>query len=310
MATLLLSFSALAVDVEQLCNPELIQEMAPSDRANMETVCAYKGRYEQSALPDSNATFSKKFRDGSASTYDYNEFFKSLNQSVSSVNRTEKCDTQNVSGHRVAYPSVNIANSATGTIPVSVVKEEELHQIFSDLAKDPKYAFEVVENGCWGRAHIMARELEKRGIRVGKIFAEGDLTVSTTKAVNGTGVRWSYHVAPVIAVETKKGVELRVMDPAMFEKAVLVKTWTDKMLPSKGSQDKVELYMTDRFVMNPLRGEKLKTSQDDPNRGRWNMAEVTMAEVELELRQRELEERAIQQEYFKKTKQSPGEAQP
>ncbi|MGE5086746.1 MAG: protein-glutamine glutaminase family protein [Bacillota bacterium] len=305
---LLLSFPVWAIDIDQLCRPELVAEMAPSDRANMEEVCSYRGRYEESSLPDSNATFSKKFRDGKNNTYDYNDFFTSFAKSLNSVNRAEKCDRKTGQTPRVPYPSVNIANTAAGTIPISVVKEEELNKIFSDLAKDPQYAFDAVENGCWARAHIMARELEKRGIRVGKIFAEGVLTVQTPKALDGVGVVWSYHVAPIIAVETKSGVELRVIDPALFDHAVPVKTWTDKMLPSKDFKERVKLYMTDRFVLNPLRDESLKSIKEDPSRGRWSMAETAMAQIELETRRRELDERDIQKEYFKKVKQQPEEA--
>lgn len=305
---LLISLPVGAIDIDQLCNPELIADMAPSDRANMEEVCSYKGRYEDSALPDSNATFSKKFRDGKANTYDYADFFKSFTTSLNSVNKAEKCETKNGQTPRVPYPSVNIANTAAGTIPISVVKEEELNKIFSDFAKDPKYAFDVVENGCWARAHIMARELEKRGIRVGKIFAEGVLSVQTPKALDGIGVAWSYHVAPVIAVETKNGVELRVIDPALFNQAVPVKTWTDKMLPNQAFKERVKLYMTDRFVLNPLREESLKSIKEDPSRGRWSMAETSMAEIELEMRRRELGDRDIEKEYIKKMRQQPTEA--
>ncbi|MEK2643871.1 protein-glutamine glutaminase family protein [Bdellovibrio sp. BCCA] len=291
-----------AISPELLCDQAKIEELTPSEKANMEEVCMYAGQYQESSLPDANATFSKKFRDGKANVYDYSDFFNSFTKSLNSVNRAEKCDPKK-DNPRVAYPSVNIEKTAAGTIPVSVVKEEELNKIFSEISKDPKYAFDVVENGCWARAHIMARELEKRGIRVAKIFAEGALAVETKKALNGEGVMWTYHVAPVIAVETKNGVELRVIDPAMFDRAVPVKTWTDRMLPNKQFKDNVELYMTDRFVLDPLRGGSLKSIHEDPSRGRWHMAETVMAEQELEMRRRDLEDREIQKAYFKKLQQ-------
>lgn len=292
-----------AINPAALCDQVVIEELRPSEKAQMEEVCSYAGQYEESLLPDENATFSKKFRDGKSTTYDYNDFFKSFTTSLNSVNRAEKCDPKKEDAPRVAYPSVNIEKTAAGTIPVSVVQEEELNQIFSEVSKDPKYAFDVVENGCWARAHIMAREFEKRGIRVGKIFAEGTLAVETKKALNGEGVMWTYHVAPVIAVQTKKGVELRVFDPAMFDRPVPVKTWTDKMLPAKEFKEEVELYMTDRFVLEPLRGNNVKSIKEDPSRGRWHMAETVMAEQELELRRLDLEDREIQKEYHRKMKQ-------
>lgn len=267
MILMLLSLSVWAMRPEDLCNKDLIMEMTPSQRADYEDICSYAGQYQDSLVPDTNATFSKTIHDGDANRYNYDEFFKSFTKSLNNINRAETCD-KNSKTSRVPYPSVNIKGTAAGTIPISVVKEDELNKIFSDLANDPKFAFDAVENGCWARAHIMAHELEKRGIRVGKIFAEGLLSVSTPKAMDGVGVNWSYHVAPVIAVETKNGTELQVIDPSLFNGPVPVKTWTDKMLPHQALQKKVELYMTDRFVMKPLHGESLKSIQDDPSRGR------------------------------------------
>ena len=113
----------------------------------------------------------------------------------------------------------------------------------------------------------------------------------------------------MVAVETKKGVELRVIDPSLFSAPVPVKTWTDKMLPNKALQDKVELYMTDRFVMNPLRGESLKSIQEDPSRGRWHVAETVMAELELESRRQELDEAGQLNEFIRKKKQESQEVE-
>lgn len=300
---ILFGVSSWAIKPQDLCDPAGIEELRPSERARMEEVCSYAGQYEESMLPDQNATASKKFRDGKSTTYDYKDFFSSFTRSLNAVNRPERCDPNKEGAPRVAYPTINLEKTAAGTIPISVVKEEELNQIFAEIARDPKYAFGSVENGCWARAHIMARELEKRGIRVGKMFAEGTLAVRTEKALNGEGVVWTYHVAPLVAVETTKGTELRVLDPSMFDKPVPVKTWTDKMLPDQELKDEVELYVTDRFVLEPLRGNRVTSIKEDPSRGRWHMAETIMAEQELEQRRLDLEDRDMQREFLRKMKQ-------
>jgi|GEM_PF-1949897 len=300
---------SLAISPEVLCNSQQLEELnqsSPSEAERMHEVCAHAGEYENSLLPDTNATAAKTFREGKAATYEYSDFFKSLTQSLGQVRRDEKCDPGN-SSVRVAYPTVSLEKTAAGTIPVSVLKEEDLNKIFAEISKDPKYAFESVEDGCWARAHIIARELEQRGIRVAKIFAEGTLTVKTPKALNGEGVVWSYHVAPLVAVQTAKGVEMRVLDPALFDKPVPVKTWSDRMLPTREAKEGVELYITDRFVLDPLRGNSVKNIKDDPARGRWHVAETVLAEKELERARYNLQDREEIKAYNRKMRQLEGE---
>ncbi|WII70769.1 protein-glutamine glutaminase family protein [Bdellovibrio sp. 22V] len=287
----LIVLPAYAIAPGVLCDQAIIEELSSSEKAGMEEICSYAGQYEESALPDKNATSSGKFRDGYPQTHTYFDFFESLNESIHTLNRGEKCDPKANKNGRIPYPTVNVDKTAAGTIPISVVKEEELNKIFADFAKDPKYAFDVPDDGCWARAHIMARELEKKGIRVGKMFIEGTLIVETKNARNGENVVWSYHVAPMVAVETKTGVEMRILDPAMFNKPVPVKTWTDKMLPDEELKEEVSIYTTDRFVLDPLRGQELSAIRNDPGQGRWHMAETVMAERELEKRQWESEEK-------------------
>ncbi|MBV2167500.1 MAG: hypothetical protein KUL82_02225 [Bdellovibrio sp.] len=280
-----------AIPPEVLCNQDLLEDLEGFQKDKIQEVCSQAGQYEDSLLPDQNATTSGKFREGKTATYDYADFFKSFTKSLGSIHRGEKCEPQKDSDTRVAYPSLNLEKTAAGTIPVSVVSEEELNKIFDEFSKDPKYAFDIPENGCWARAHLMARELEKRGIRVAKMFVEGTLVVQTKKALNGEGVVWTYHVAPMVAVQTAKGVEMRILDPSLFEKPVPVKTWTDKMLPAPELKEDVQIYVTDRFVLDPLRGESMKSIKEDPSRGRWHMAEVVMAEQELEERRMDSEDR-------------------
>lgn len=309
--SLILSLPVFAVDPKVLCHPAVLAELTSFEKERMEEACIYAGQYEQSALPDDKATHSGRFREGASATYEYSEFFQSLTRSLGKVNSREKCDTNTApQNFSVAYPSLNLEKTAVGTIPISVVEEKELDQIFQSIAKDPKYAFDVPENGCWARAHIMARELEKKGIRVGKIFAEGFLTVETENALNGMGVSWSYHVAPLVAVKTQKGVELRVLDPSLFNKPVPVKTWTDKMIPKEEFKELTEetsVYTTDRFVLDPLRDQSVRAVRADPGRGRWHKAETIMAEQELQLRRQESEERLI---WRQKSKSSQKETNP
>lgn len=300
LATLFVFFSlqVYALNPSDICDENLREEMAYSERTRVAEVCSYLGQYEDSLLPDTQVVSTKAFREGSAHTYDYHEFFQTFGSTLKKVQDPNSCDSAKTEG-RVAYPTVSIQKTATGTIPVSVIKEDELNQIFKSIASDAKYAFEVIEDGCWARAHIIARELEKKGLRVGKIFAEGTLAVRTPKALDGQGVMWSYHVAPVIAVDTGRGVEMRVIDPALFEKPVPVKTWTDKMLPHPELKKGTKIYMTDRFVVKPLRGENVKSLKENPSRGRWSKFETVLSEQQLEQLELEGGARELQKSFYK-----------
>lgn len=273
--------------------------------------CPFAGQYQDSLLPDKNATISGKFREGQMMMYtNYNEFTKSLTQALGVINKNERCDPILPSNIRVAYPSLNLEKTAVGTIPISVIPEEELKKFFSEISKDPKYVFSEVENGCWARAHIMAQDFEKRGIRVGKMFIESDnMVVESKKALNGKFTKWKYHVAPVVAVQTKKGVELRVLDAVFFNEPVPVKVWTDRLLSnsSKRAKNTTDVYITDRFAAGPLQGDKLKYYLNDPARGRWHVAETVMAEYELEQQRYGAEDRDFRVRLMKKSEELMGE---
>lgn len=288
-----LIFPLWAVAPNDLCSKEILDHLRraePREFSKMIEVCRYAGQYKESALPDAPL---KRARANRGEVYIYDEFFSSLH----SVTRpqTGKADLCEDPGQKsgVSYPTVFLEKTASGDIPLSVVDEKELEKIFADIQKESKYAFEYLEDGCWARAHLITQELEKRGIRAGKTFAEGYLVVPTDKAMNGQAVVWSYHVAPLVAVQTEKGIEMRILDASLFDKPVPVKEWTDKMMPSDEIKEDAVIYNTDRFVLDPLRGRPVSVLKNDPSNGRWHIAETVLAEKDLEEKRNGLEEREI-----------------
>ncbi|KHD88460.1 MAG: hypothetical protein OM95_08050 [Bdellovibrio sp. ArHS] len=295
MRLVALFFSLLIVQTSWALTPteacqfkELVQsapdDFSSRDRFLAEELCSSAGVYEESLLPDNNAASQAGT---SAKMTDYKEFYQSLAKSLDSFNKSEICDPKSAKYKGVVYPTVTLQKTAAGDIPVSVLTEEEAAKIFSDFAKDERYAFGATSNGCYARAHIFSQQMEKKGIRVAKMFLEGRLVIPEEKRVYEDQNIWNYHVAPVVAVKTNKGIELRVLDPALYDKPVPVKQWTDTLLTT--SQDKKEAlaYVTDRFNLGPLRGETLPSAKKDPNRLKWHAADTVQAQHELEARQEE-----------------------
>ena len=87
-----------------------------------------------------------------------------------------------------------------------------------DIAWNYKY------DGCYARAHIMARRFEAQGIRVDKAWIKGDLYVEDTD------ITWNYHVAPLLYVEDEKGkIQKMVIDPSIFDRPVTLEEWDNKI---------------------------------------------------------------------------------
>ncbi|KYG69150.1 hypothetical protein AZI87_07995 [Bdellovibrio bacteriovorus] len=307
MYVLLFLFSfhfSWAITPEEACQFKEAVQAAPDDfssrdRMMAEELCSAAGHYEEPLLPDQNA--SKKVGTSAAMT-DYSEFYQSLSKSLNSLNKPEICDPKENAPKGVVYPTMTLAKTAAGNIPVSVLTEDEAKKIFSEFSKDERYAFGATQNGCYARAHIFAQQMEKKGIRVAKMFLEGELIIPEEKRQYPENYMWNYHVAPVVAVQTKKGIELHVLDPALYDKPVPVKQWTDKLLTTPQAKKEALAYITDRFNLGPLRGETLPSAKNEPNRLKWHAADTVQSEQELEARREEQSMLAYEREQLKREK--------
>lgn len=88
----------------------------------------------------------------------------------------------------------------------------------------PCIPFTFPDDGCWGRAHEMARLMIAEGVRSEKIWIYGGLRVGSANHP-GCAVRWGWHVAPVLRVDTGSGPRVHVLDPALFPGPVPQATW-------------------------------------------------------------------------------------
>ncbi len=107
-----------------------------------------------------------------------------------------------------------------------VVNLKQANDLFKKIKKMESIEWNYTRDGCFARAHLMARELEAQGVKVGKIWARGDLSA----VLDGQKESWFYHVAPVIYVKDKKGeTKEYVIDPALAKKPLTKKEWLAKM---------------------------------------------------------------------------------
>ncbi|MBC7427439.1 MAG: hypothetical protein H7336_02435 [Bacteriovorax sp.] len=99
-------------------------------------------------------------------------------------------------------------------------------ELFNKAANMKDIAWKYKPDGCYARAHLMARRFETEGVRVDKVWIKGDLYVPGTEPL----IQWNFHVAPIVYVEDGKGnIQKMVIDPSLFKKPVTVEEWDHKM---------------------------------------------------------------------------------
>jgi hypothetical protein len=129
--------------------------------------------------------------------------------------------------------------SAVRTTSAGTVTPRQAKKVFAWLAAQRDIAFRVPSEGCFARAHLMVRRMQRLGLRPGKVwsFANPDsLRVRTPNTPAGV-VEWKYHVAPYLKVRASDGkVYNMVLDPSMFKRPVSVVTWRNAQKKYKRSR--------------------------------------------------------------------------
>ncbi|PIK16405.1 protein-glutamine glutaminase family protein [Halobacteriovorax sp. JY17] len=81
-------------------------------------------------------------------------------------------------------------------------------------------------DGCYARAHLMARMFEAEGIHVDKAWLRGSLRIPGQPK----GMNWGYHVAPLVYVKGENGeVQEMIIDPSISKKPITPKEWAKTM---------------------------------------------------------------------------------
>jgi hypothetical protein len=117
----------------------------------------------------------------------------------------------------------------TLTLPDSqTVTMLQVKRIFRWMSGQGDIAFHYPADGCYARAHLMIRRMQKAGYTPFKVwtFQNGEsLYVRTSHHPHGY-VTWKYHVAPILRVRLPKGKQRwYVIDPSLFSRPVTVAQW-------------------------------------------------------------------------------------
>lgn len=114
---------------------------------------------------------------------------------------------------------------------VSILTANEADRYFQELSVISGIPFNYPDDCCFSRAHAMCRILRSRNIIPRKIWKYGSgwmqhatLWVRTKNHPDGI-VWWTYHVAPVIAVQGVAELCYRVIDPSLFNRHVSIAEW-------------------------------------------------------------------------------------
>ncbi len=126
---------------------------------------------------------------------------------------------------------------------LTVLSEEETQELFILMANKKTIPFKYDEDGCYARAHRMARIAQFHHIQVGKVFLFGELRPRQD-------LGWTYHVAPVVAVKVGKDILLKVIDPSLHSTPVLVHEWV-KRNHAFYTKDPFVLTFTNRYDYGP-----------------------------------------------------------
>ena len=181
--------------------------------------------------------FKKWWNEATRLFQETNEKFQSNRSDHTCESPTEKADAKTL-----------LKDIHGDKIEISLMSLAKATELFNFLSDQKEIPFDYPDDGCYARAHKMAKLLENKGITVGKVFLEaeedGELWVWTPKHPEGH-VEWSYHTAVIVSVKTKEGEKPYVIDPSLFTKPVSVAEW--KKIQTQHSAVEAKLFFTKRF---------------------------------------------------------------
>ncbi|MCK5072396.1 MAG: hypothetical protein KAQ98_03155 [Bacteriovoracaceae bacterium] len=132
------------------------------------------------------------------------------------------------------YPDSRYVNGITyfnRSFDKRAISKETANELFEYAKSMEDIAWDYKEDGCYARAHLMARRFEAMGIHVDKAWLKGELAL---KQKDGTIQEWGMHVVPIVYIESQEGkIEEYVIDPSTFDKPVPVSFWARKLNKSK-----------------------------------------------------------------------------
>lgn len=166
---------------------------------------------------------------------DFDELLALLEQARDSrrtVLVTEALDERAIIDVRPAPKEAAVAEQLTDSgaealgTPVSYAQVVQMYRLVAGQTAcsanptAPGIPFTYPDDGCWGRAHEMARLMIANGITPDKVWIYGNLRVNSANKPDCL-VGWDWHVAPTLVA----GGVTYVIDPALFDGPVTQDTW-------------------------------------------------------------------------------------
>jgi hypothetical protein len=139
-------------------------------------------------------------------------------------------------------------NSWSGALDSSLtpVSEVQAQALFSEIAANKKIPFDYPD-GCYAKAQQIALLLDAKGIVSEKAFVEGNIFSHSLRWGESF---WTFHVAPVILVNTGTALVKEVIDPFLSSRLLPYEEWLE--IVSKDPRTKINsTYFTNRFVYSP-----------------------------------------------------------
>ena len=127
--------------------------------------------------------------------------------------------------HNSAVGSISKIDKLSGAKSApKAISPQEVQDLFQKALNMKDLPFAYVEDGCYARAHLMARRFEEMGYKVEKAWVRGKI------GAPGLDGFWDYHVAPAFDIKEADGRIVKyVIDPSLMNKAVPLDEWTGKM---------------------------------------------------------------------------------
>ena len=137
---------------------------------------------------------------------------------------------------------------------VQTISMEKARELFDKAQAMDDIAWGYKPDGCYARAHLMARRFEEMGITVDKAWLKGSLRAQGETPEED--IMWNFHVAPVVYVEHDNGeIERVVIDPSVEDGPVTAMEWAKNL-----SSDVEERVNITQFPYPENSAEYLKNS--------------------------------------------------
>jgi hypothetical protein len=131
-----------------------------------------------------------------------------------------KLDTKNAAG-----PAVGGLSAVPLNVAQQMFNLVALQTCDPTTVPPPCIPFLYPDDGCWGRAHEMARLMGVAGQQPRKVWIYGRLQAASRNSPN-CAVYWGWHVATTLEVQNSMGgSDTFVIDPSLFGQPVLQAQW-------------------------------------------------------------------------------------